>query len=45
MDGASIQSIYMQKFEDTELADGVANEESLFHTAVEIRFWRKDNLV
>ena len=34
MDGASSQSIYMQKFEDTELVDGVANEESLFHTAI-----------
>ena len=45
MDGASSQSIYMQKFEDTELVDGVANEESLFHTAIEIGFWRKDNLV
>ena len=34
MDGASSQSIYHQKFDETDLEDGQHNEESLFQTAV-----------
>ena len=34
MDGASSQSVYNQKFEETDLQEGASNEESLFMTAV-----------
>ena len=33
-DGASSQSIYKQKFEETDLHEEVQNEESLFQTAI-----------
>ena len=34
MDGASSQSVYNQRFDDTDLATGVENEKSLFQTAI-----------
>ena len=34
MDGASSQSIYHQRFEETNLEDGKNNEQSLFQTAI-----------
>ena len=34
MDGASSQSVYNQKFEHTNLSEGIKNEESLFQSAL-----------
>ena len=34
MDGASSQSIYSQRFDNTDLAAGVENEQSLFQAAI-----------
>ena len=34
MDGASTQSIYSQRFDDTDLAVGIENEQSLFQAAM-----------
>ena len=34
MDGASSQSIYSQRFDDTDLSTGVENEQSLFQAAI-----------
>ena len=34
MDGASTQSIYSQRFDDTDLAGGIENEQFLFQAAI-----------
>ena len=34
MDGALTQSIYSQMFDDTDLAAGIENEQSLFQAAI-----------
>ena len=34
MDGASTQSIYSQRFDDTDLAFGIENEQSWFQAAI-----------